>query len=184
MTVVKSRDWTATDGEHSSINDVTNMFRRNRRNCALAPQVISTLLKGANKTFKGTVCPAPAPSSRVSMDFASVGGFRDVASSLSQDEVSPAAAVFLSEVKRYSVNTVSALGHAREIFGDGPTSWADSWAADPTASDVSLACPHNRRHPVITRFARSADFDRGCLGASLQVPLDLHRLGYGLRGCS
>jgi hypothetical protein len=79
MTVV---DWTATDGEHSSINDVTNVFRRNRRNYALAPQVISTLLRGANKTFKGTVCPAPAPPSRVSMDFASVGGFRDVASSL------------------------------------------------------------------------------------------------------
>jgi hypothetical protein len=30
---------------------------------------------------------------------------------------------------------------------------------------------------VITRFGpRSADLDRGCLGASLQVPLDLHRL--------
>jgi hypothetical protein len=24
-------------------------------------------------------------------------------------------------------------------FGDGPTSWADSWVADPTASGVSLA---------------------------------------------
>ncbi|KAJ7320689.1 hypothetical protein DFH08DRAFT_1034415 [Mycena albidolilacea] len=61
-------------------------------------------------------------------------------SSLPQDdEVSPAAAVFLSDVKCYPVNTVSALDHALETFGDGPTSWADSWAADPTVSGVLLA---------------------------------------------
>lgn len=52
---------------------------------------------------------------------ASVGGFRDVASSLPQDdEVSPAAAVFLSDVKCYSVNTVSPLGHARETLAMAP----------------------------------------------------------------